>query len=167
MNGLLIAVRGESSQYMGYSRYKFEQGCSLKVGGSPVITFDGRMMLGVIDNQKLYQLLLIEQKNLIFSDYSYKSILNGLSFLTTYEKVKYGSILIITLSGQIYIWFNGSLVHIAADYVAHGNSSEIAMGCLFGTAITERTPEERIHHAFNAVFMHGTMNTSLVEIEKI
>jgi len=143
--GTLIALSAGAYQYMGFTLSQDHYGSCIKVVNVPVFNIDGKMLLGVYNNQALLQYFTMNEPKI--SDVKYKTILSTFHFLNDMEKFKRSEMLMITISGDIFIWDQGDLVQVDGDYMAIGRGKDLALGCLFGTSLKDLTSEERMQQA--------------------
>ena len=163
--GTLVALNGGSTQFLGYATSEIFNGICGRTATGPVITVDNKMLMGICHNQALLQFMITNPPS--FVDLSYSNILNTLSFLNDIEKFRNSLILIITISGEIYIWNHGDLFHMDGTYMAVGDGTALAMGCMFGVYMSEMDPLGKIEVTLNAVNNFIPSNSMTMGIEKI
>lgn len=163
--GTLVALNGGSTQFLGYATSEIICGRNTRIATSPVISVDNKMLMGICSNQALLQYMITNPPS--FTDLSFGNILNTLSFLNDIEKFRGSLILIITISGEIYIWEKGDLYHVDGEYMAVGDGRGEAMGCLFGVYVSDMAPLSKIELALNAVHSCDPSNSMSMGIEKI
>jgi len=163
--GTIVALNGGSTQFLGYAVSKDFDGIHTRIATGPVISVDEKMLMGIYSNQALLQYMITNPPN--FTDLSYRTVLNTLSFLNDIEKFRRSQILMITISGEIYIWDYGDLHHIDGEFMAVGNGKGLALGALFGTKLLEMAAVERMEIALNAISMYDPSTSKTMGIEKI
>lgn len=163
--GTIVALNGGSTQYLGYAISENFNGIYARLKTGPVISVDNKMLMGISHNQALLQYMITNPPN--FADLSYRTLLNTLSFLNDIEKFRRSLILMITISGEIFVWDQGDLHHIDSSYMAVGQGKSLAMGCLFGTYVSDITPLGKIELALNAIHSNDPSISMTMGIEKI
>lgn len=163
--GTIIAYSGDNYNYLGYATSGEFDGLFVGIKESPLISSDGRLLIGVLNNKPLQQHLLVTGHK--FADVTYKSILQSFDYVNGYPKFCESEMLMITCDNDIFYWRNGVMFDIKGKYFAIGEGRDIAMGCMYGIRSSEYTDQNRVELTLKAISYNRPNQAMSTGFEKV
>ncbi len=165
MNETIVAYTGNDN-YLACSYSGFFSGISYKLNDSPIVYMDGKLIIGVLNNHNLTSYLR-ENPLDIPTELSYGNILRSLNRLNFDEKYKGTELLIITITGDIFLFQDSILFHIKHPYISIGPGKDIVYGCLYGLSTMKIPDDNKIEVAMGALRESDPSRNSVFKIERI